>query len=152
MSEFWLRFIPTVPEYVPDETAREAALALLKAYMGGARGVTAEVYGHVEFVTAMGNFERVSCPVCGAMLSVDWWVGAMDAAYSRERGFAHLGVAVPCCGAATSLNDLIYDGPQGFARFVLSAFEPPVTHLSDDQMRELENIVGCPLRAICAHV
>jgi hypothetical protein len=136
---------------VPDATARGRARARFASFVGHAEGVSTEVRERVEFVPAMGNFETVSCPACGTVLDDDWWTRAMDATYG-ERGFADLRVTVPCCGAATSLNDLTYHFPQGFARFVLSAFEPQVSDLEEWQVRELEEIVGCKLRKIWVHV
>jgi hypothetical protein len=151
MSDYYYQLIPTIPAYVPDDGARESARERFASFVGNAAGVTMEVWEHVEFVDCMGNFESVSCPVCGTLLDDDWWIRAMDAAYG-EQGFADLRVTVPCCGAATSLNDLNYHFPQGFARFVLSAFEPHVSDLEDWQVHELEEIVGCKLRKIWVHV
>ena len=107
MSDYYYKLIPTIPDYVPDNVARESARERFEAFVGNAAGVTTEVREHVEFVDCMGNFESVSCPVCGTLLNDDWWEQAMDAAYS-EQGFVDLRVTVPCCGATTSLNDLIY--------------------------------------------
>jgi hypothetical protein len=130
---------------------RVRARARFASFVPEAQRVTAEVREHVEFVPAMGNFETVSCPGCGILLDNDWWVQAMDAAYS-ERGFADLTVTLPCCGAASSLNDLHYYFPQGFARFVLSAFEPNIVDLQDWQVRELEELLGCKLRKVWVHM
>jgi hypothetical protein len=135
MSDYYYQLIPTIPAYVPDDGARESARERFASFVGNAAGVTMEVWEHVEFVDCMGNFESVSCPVCGTLLDDDWWIRAMDAAYG-EQGFADLRVTVPCCGAATSLNDLHYRFPQGFARFILSAFEPHVSDLEDWQLCE----------------
>jgi hypothetical protein len=151
MSEYYYKLIPTIPDYVPDDGAREGARERFEAFVGNAAGVNVEVQEHVEFVDCMGNFESVSCPLCGTLLDDDWWGQAMDAAYG-EHGFVDLRVTVPCCGAATSLNDLMYHFPQGFARFVLSAFEPHVSDLEDWQIHELEEIIGCKLRKIWVHV
>lgn len=151
MSEFHYILIPTIPDYVPGAAAREAAVARLKSFVPDAQQVTAEVTEYVEFVPAMGNFETVSCPACGTILDDGWWVRAMDAAYG-ESGFTDLAVTLPCCGAASSLNDLKYHFPQGFACFVLSAFEPNVSDLEDWQVRELEELLGCTLRKIWVHI
>jgi hypothetical protein len=121
------------------------------SFVPRAEQVIAEVREHVEFVPAMGNLETGSCPVCGTLLDNDWWVQAMDAAYS-ERGFTDLAVTLPCCGAASSLNELQYDFPQGCARFVLSAFEPNIFDLEDGQVRELEQLLGCKLRKVWVHI
>jgi hypothetical protein len=151
MSDYYYQLIPTIPDHVPDDVARKRARERFELFVGNAAGVNVEVREHVEFVPCMGNFESVSCPVCGTRLDDDWWGRAMDAAYG-EQGFGDLRVTVPCCGAATSLNDLIYHFPQGFARFVLSAFEPHVSDLEDWQVHELEEIIGCKLRKIWVHM
>lgn len=78
-----------------------------------------------------------------------WWPDAMDRAHGRH--FADLAVTVPCCGAATSLNDLRYDWPAGFARFVLEATNPGVPELPDAALAELERRLGAPLRVVRAH-
>ena len=151
MSTSYYQLIPTVPDYLPDAAVRERARERFASFVPEAEQVTAEVREHVEFVPAMGNFETVSCPACGTLLDDDWWVGAMDAAYG-DRGFADLEVTLPCCGAASSLNDLQYYFPQGFARFVLSAVEPNIFDLEDGQVHELEGLVGCKLRKVWVHV
>ena len=47
---------------------------------------------------------------------------AMDQAYRFS--FVDLAVSVPCCNAQLSLNDLRYEWPAGFARFILEAQSP----------------------------
>jgi hypothetical protein len=151
MAEYYFKLIPTVPDYVPAAAGRERARERFASFVRDAQEVTAEVSEQVEFVCAMENFETVSCPACGTVLADGWWGQAMDAAYGASR-FSDLRVTVPCCGAATSLNDLIYHWPQGFARFVLSAFEPQVDDVQEWQLRELEDLLGCHLRKIWVHV
>lgn len=151
MSEYYYKLIPTIPDYVPDAAAREQARERFASFVIDAQQVHAQVSKHIEFISAMGNFDAVSCPTCGTMLNAEWWTRAMDAAYG-ESGVVDLRVTVPCCGTATSLNDLHYDFPQGFACFVLSAFEPNISDLEDWQMRELEGLLGCTLRKIWVHV
>ena len=102
----------------------------------------------VEFVDQGGNFEGVYCPVCGADLG-EWWPAAMDRAHAGH--FADLAVTAPCCGAALSLNDLRYEWPAGFARFVLEAMNPGVPDLPATTLAELEQRLGAPLRVIWAH-
>jgi hypothetical protein len=150
MSTYYYLLIPNAPDYVPDAAAGERALERFASFLPEAEEVTAEEGEDVEFVWAGENFETVSCPACGTVLENDWWIRAVDAAYGGSR-FADLRVTTPCCGASTSLNDLQYYFPQGFARFVLSALEPHITDLEDWQVRELEEIVGCKLRKIWVH-
>lgn len=143
MSTDMLRLIPSDPAFVPAPAAQEAARAKLASYVPRAEIVTATVADTAMFVDQGGEWKRVLCPACGAEVDEAWWVRAVDAAHGS--GFANLTARMPCCGATTSLNDLRYDRPAGFARFVLEALNPG-TDLNDGQMRSLEGILGCSLR------
>lgn len=83
MSGTQYKLIPTDPTHVPDAAKREAALLWLNAFTPSAHQVVAEVMEHVMFVSTMGNFERVECPVCGAEVNQGWSADAMDATYTR---------------------------------------------------------------------
>jgi hypothetical protein len=151
LSEFSFKLIPTVSGYLPEAPARADAFEQFTKMVAGARAVQAEVYDHIEFVSAMSNFETVSCPTCGALLEQIWWVAAVDRAYYNNQ-FTDLHVTVPCCGGNASLNDLEYRFPQGFARFILTALEPPMSNLDAGQVHVLEAILGCTLRRIWVHI
>ncbi|MCA1554478.1 MAG: hypothetical protein LC737_08870 [Chloroflexi bacterium] len=84
---------------------------------------TVEIFDQVEFINQGSNFEWVACPVCGSKLDVDWWGEAMNQAY-KTSAFQNLLVQTPCCKAATTLNNLIYHWPAGFARFCISMMNP----------------------------
>jgi hypothetical protein len=58
----------------------------------------------------------------------------------------------PCCGAATSLNDLVYEWPQGFARWALEIMNPGRGFLTDEEIERLARTVGHPLREIRTHI
>ena len=53
------------------------------------------------------------------------------------------------CGAETSLHDLEYDQPAGFARFILEVEDPDGAEDKVD-VEALERIVGCMLRRVVA--
>jgi hypothetical protein len=148
VADDFLRLIPAAPTFMPPLTARQRAEARLRELLSRAEAVRSRATEHVEFVDQGGNVERVSCPECGADLG-NWWPDAMDRAHAHH--FADLAVTVPCCGAATSLNDLRYDWPAGFARFVLEALNPGVPDLPDTALAELEQRLGARLRVVRAH-
>jgi hypothetical protein len=75
--------------------------------------------------------------------------GGMDRVHQFR--FTDLAVVVPCCGAATSLNDLRYDWPIGFARWELIEFGPGRMELTDTEVLELEQAVGHRLRQVRTH-
>jgi hypothetical protein len=148
MSVDFLRLIPTAPQLVPNTAAQQMTLQLLKSFVPQADGVYLSVTDDVEFVDPGSNLERILCPVCLSHLETLWWQQAMDTAYSTR--FNDLMVIVPCCGTVCSLNDLQYEFPAGFARFILEARHPN-TDLDKNQIHLLEQTLGCPLRKIWAH-
>jgi hypothetical protein len=150
MSDSCLRLIPADPHWVPDPAAAEKARRLLASLLPESSQVTLDVRDQVGFVDQGANFESVGCPACGASIDLDWWQGAMDKALDAAGG--DLSVSPPCCGKATSLNDLRYVQPAGFARFTLEAMNPNRSgNLEPAQVKQLESLLGCTLRQIWAH-
>jgi hypothetical protein len=74
----------------------------------------------------------------------------MDHAY-RNR-FVDLATVTPCCSVAISLNELTYDWPAGFAQFELSVHDPNRGWLSDQEMSQLADALGQPVRQILCHM
>lgn len=149
MSENVLQLIPQQPAYVPDEKAVLLAKQFLKSRLSETDEIYAEVSNEIRFIDAGANFGSVSCPVCGAEISDEWWSAAMDEAHKSQ--FINLDVVVPCCSSKANLNHLNYNFPQGFARFVLSAKNPGIPEFDEQSRDELERIVGCKLRVIWTH-
>jgi len=145
MSTCVLRFIPEEPTFVPAEEAVKQA----REQLGRAAGkpAVARVTEGLAFVDPGENLEAVGCPACGSGLELAWWQERMQGASSG--GFSELQVAVPCCGAETSLHDLDYTAPAGFARFVLEVEDPAVDPEAVEG-DELEGTLGCFLRRIVA--
>ena len=140
-----LRLIPLEPQYVPDARAQQLAQEALLSFLPEIQEITAKVAPNIGFVDQGENFERVLCPVCGAELNREWWQAAMAKAYTT--GFIDLAVTLPCCGFENSLNELQYEGPAGFARFILEARNPNAD-VNSAQIRSLEQILGCTLRKL----
>jgi hypothetical protein len=72
----------------------------------------------------------------------------MDSAYKDD--FKDLTVTVPCCGAKTSLNELMYVWPAGFALFSIEVYNPG-KEISDEELDCLERILGTTVKMIWAH-
>lgn len=162
MSSDSIKLIPTVPEYVPDKAAQEESVAFLKGLLlpkpHPSSEITANVTEQVEFVDQGANWERIVCPFCATELAIEWWHDAMDKAW--ERHFAGLTTTTPCCNTKTSLNDIRYEWPAGFARFVIEMYEPfsidldgvyQMLEISPDVLDKLQNTLGCQLRIIWVH-
>jgi hypothetical protein len=148
MSDNWLRLIPTDPGWLPTRAETDTAVNLLRSWLPEAQDVTSRVSDQIEFVDQGANFERVTCPSCGSEVAMDSWSEAVGLAYESE--FTNLSITTACCGQSTSLNDLHYEWPAGFARFVMEA-KNPNGDLSDAQIVELADAIGSSLRRIWAH-
>lgn len=71
---------------------------------------------------------------------------------ASQHAFATLEVVVPCCQTGTTLNDLRYFWPAGFSRFVAEVRNPGRGEmLTGEEIRQLEQILGCELRQVLAH-
>jgi hypothetical protein len=121
----------------------------LSALVPGADSVEVELYDEVTFIDQGANFERLSCAACQADLAMKWWSDQMGRA--GDAGFTNLVVTTPCCGTKTSLNDLIYDWPAGFAQAELSVLNPRRGWLDDAELAHVAIELGHPLKQVMAH-
>jgi hypothetical protein len=149
MGDNYLRVIPTVPAWSPGDAQAAAALQVMQALCPDAH---AEIrrYDEVTFIDQGENFEQVRCPRCATALPVAWWGEAMDHAYQNR--FVDLATVTPCCSVATSLNELTYDWPAGFAQLELSVRDPNRGWLSDREMAQVAGALGQPVRQILCHM
>lgn len=145
MSDSFLKLIPSDPAYVPEQIRHEATLGILRSYFPQADEISIEVNDRIKFIDQGSNFERVICPLCNTELAIPLWQDMMDTAYKTQ--FSDLVVKMPCCGQACSLNDLRYEWPAGFAKFVLEVMNPN-SDLTAAQIHHLELVLGCALRKL----
>lgn len=111
--------------------------------------------GQVRFYDSGEGFARISCPVCAAVIAenpknMSWFVEQIDRLWTKEAGFVSLEAVVPCCQTSASLNDLIYEAPQGFASWSMSAHGARQWDLADWEQHELEAALGHPVRLVYA--
>jgi hypothetical protein len=149
MSDNWLQFVPTDPTYRPSLDAAQAARSLLVAMAPRSDEVNVKFLDKIEFFHPGSNWSGVKCNACGADAE-SWWKKAM--ATAARNNFKALSVTAPCCGAHTSLNDLTYVWPAGFASFAIEAMNPNIDDLSDLHQKELATCLGCDLRKIWMHI
>ncbi|WP_116451778.1 hypothetical protein [Blastococcus litoris] len=150
MSDIRLHLVPTDPQWTAGALRVRRALRALRALVPDAEDVRAERHAEVVFVDAGGNTERIECPGCGDTLPEDWWAERMSSA--SEQAFRDLAVRTPCCGTVTSLNDLRYVWPAGFARLALTAHWPARDWLSADERDRVAVALGHPVREIRSRV
>ena len=151
MSDGWVRIIPEEPAFVPEQMNQDRALAYFRVLAPSAEEISASTAEHIVFRDCGGNFERVSCPSCGAELDMADWRELMDADYGED-GFALRKHEMVCCGAQHTLHELRYEFQQGFGRFEMSAMNPNLDELSESQRREFEHLLGCQVRVIYQHL
>lgn len=151
MSDNWIALIPKDPRHVPDAVRQIRARDRFAEIAPAADEIEITVSEHIEFFDCGVNLERIRCPSCNAEISTEWWQDRMDDDYV-DGGFRLAEYSTPCCGARHSLDQFLYEWPQGFARFAIDAMNPNIGKLSDEQEAEFEEILGAPLRVIYQHI
>ena len=68
-----------------------------------------------------------------------------------DNGFGPLDVVAPCCDAVTTLNDLKYHWPQGFASWSITVKNSNRGQLDDAERAHIESALGHPVRLVYAH-
>jgi hypothetical protein len=118
------------------------------------------VYDRIQFIDQGENIEAVVCPACKKRSHLEhfkendpvvaWWYDLSDA--MCETDVETLTTGMPCCGAKVRIMELEFDWPAGFARFELSVMNPNSgDNLTETQIGDLEQILGCPLRQVRSH-
>lgn len=148
MSVNILKLIPSSPTYVPSEDAIDKAYTMLIESLTSIQNIKVTVSENTRFIDPGVNWERVVCPNCRTVIKPSWWEQAMDKAY--ESGFSNLAIITPCCGVETSLNELQYEWPAGFARFSIEILNLEFG-ITQSKLQELEIILDCSLKKIWAH-
>jgi hypothetical protein len=149
MSVNLLRLVPTDPAWVPDDLHQERGVKALRTLCPIAEETSVATTEDIRFIDAGSNFKTIRCPSCLTEITYSWWQAGMDAAW--KSAFKDLHIELPCCGYRTTLNDLDYEWPQGFARWVLTAVSPGRLELSNDELVVMVEAVGHDLRQIWAH-
>jgi hypothetical protein len=141
--------IPVDPLAKPPQERIDAAFSLLQELRPD--GEPELHVGDVpEFFYAGENAGSIFCPFCETVLEYDWWSNALNRWYeSKDRRV--LSIETPCCHRPTSLNDLDYDGPEGFACVGMELMNPGYD-LEPDERRQVEAALGLPVRIIWRYI
>jgi len=151
MSDNWIILIPDDPNCVPDGARQTETRKRFSEIAPDADEIEAKVSGRVKFFDCGANLERIVCPSCSAEISCDWWQDRLDDDFSND-GFKLAQYSSPCCQTAHTLHELIYEWPQGFGRFSIEAMNPNIGELDGQRKKELEDLLGMPLRVIYQHL
>jgi hypothetical protein len=149
MSDTWVRLVPKNKEYIPNSLDQAKAIAHFWQAISDCEGVESESFNTLQFFDA-GASGNAYCPNCGEALDNDDWNTWLEEDEDVTQGFKFEMKTLPCCGQAYTLGDLEYDLEQGFGRFCLEALV--TAPLTINQVTELEEILGCPLRVIYQHL
>jgi hypothetical protein len=156
MSDTILSVIPTDPRWQPEaaraERARSVVAGLLTMERVGFGFDEIKVTWHeqIALVDCGENIQRITCPHCAAEIDTQWWSDLLEE--RCEIGFGDLTATLPCCRRSTSLTDLDYDWPCGFARFEIEVWNPDRGWFTDDELSSIAQAIGHPVRQIMAHI
>jgi len=148
MFDSILKLIPSSHIYVPKEYSKQRAIASVDVLFPLADSIHFKQSDNPEFVDPGINLERIICPNCSTVIDETWWKEAIDKAYNNK--FMDLSIVVPCCNSKTSLNELKYEWPAGFAKFSIEILNP-IRDISDEELHDIETILKTKLRKIWGH-
>lgn len=148
MSDSFVKIIPVNHDYLISNDIVNDVLEYLKTNVKS-DSINAYIYDHPAFIDCGSNLDKIQCPLCNKNISFDWWGISMDKAYENE--FNNLVIQLPCCGNKSSLKDLIYHFPCGFACFEFVLLNPK-TELSVNIIKVLEKLLKMPIRIIRSHI
>jgi hypothetical protein len=149
MSDNYLKLIPEDPHYVASATALAGVKFLLEHYCPKAQLITIELRKRVVFFDAGGNLEAVYCPFCGSV-QTDWFFRTTSE-LDKRNNLEDMAIAMPCCSRATTLNDLRFVFPAGFARCAVEVLNPDREWLTEEELGPVAKAMGCNVRQIFAH-
>ncbi|MBI5366821.1 MAG: hypothetical protein HZA54_07270 [Planctomycetes bacterium] len=143
MTASRLIIVPADPDFVPEPATLGALRAALAAYAAPA-AIHVAIHSHPVFIDP-GGVGEIVCPLCRELIPDAWWRSALSRAAAGHHH--HLLIRTPCCNAHSTLNDLIYEYPARFARFVAEVANP-TRPPSDEETLQLQELLGCPIRYV----
>ena len=146
MADIITKIIPVKYDYVADGEQIQAATVYIKEIVPDCQ-IEAEIFETTQFVDCGGELEEIKCPDCGEDISFDWWGEVMETAAEKE--FSDLSVKLPCCGRDSSLNDLEYYLPCGYARMEITIANQE-RKFSEKELDKIGELLGEKVRLILA--
>ncbi len=146
MSDYMIKIIPLNPYVHIDIQKIQQAVDFLKMSF---EDVSVEAHETPAFVDCGENLEKIICPSCGTEMDFDWWQESMSAAYAKD--FMSLEIETPCCHRVSSLNELEYHFPCGFACVEIDILNP-VTEPDEECLAAVQSSLGEKLRVIRSHI
>jgi hypothetical protein len=156
MSDTILSVIPTDPRWQPEPARAEHARALVAGLLSmerrGFDKLKVTWHEQVAVVDCGENIQRIICPHCAAEIATQWWHDLLEEHAVGGFGFDDQTATLPCCGRSTSLTDLDYDRPCGFARFEIEIWNPDRDPFTADELASIAQAIGHPVRQITANI
>lgn len=148
MSEHFIALVPNDPHARPSRDKLERLKTTL-AQICKTHDARIKDYGtRLQFIDCGKNFQYILCPDCKAQVDMEWWGKRMDHAWDDDDGFHMCGLEMPCCGATTRLDTLVYDPPQRFSTWFVSARDSGHGKLTETELAALEKGAGLPILSI----
>ncbi len=132
------------PLAMPPEERRIAAFNLLCELRPEGWNEELLVSDTPVFFSGVEAAGSVYCPFCGT--EIDDWL-SRELCRLEESDPSMLTTVTPCCNRQTSLNDLDYDGEQGFGCVAIELWNPG-DDLEPAELQQLEAALGVPVRVI----
>lgn len=137
------KIIPKNPDYtVSQERLIEIENYLKKNYP--TKEIKVEQHDTIQFIDCGENFERVICGHCYDTIDIELWQEWMTKSY--ETGFKDRNIKMQCCVDTSTLDKLIYEQPQGFAKLIIEIYDMTDDEMSKQTFANLQDFkIGAPI-------
>jgi hypothetical protein len=139
--------IPTNPDY----TVSKELLIEIEQYLNKnlpTRDYKVEQYDTIQFIDCGESFEKVTCNHCLQTINIELWQDWMTKSF--ETGFINRTIKMQCCAKISTLDKLLYEQPQGFAKFIIKIDNMPNDQISTDTFANIQDKIGVPIWIIRA--
>jgi hypothetical protein len=151
MSDDYIKLVPKDPFLRPSDSSLTQVADWMEQLSLSLEAIEISSDPKPQFHDAGSNWETTYCPVCRKEIQTDWWQDRMEEDYDGE-GFKLASYATPCCGTLLTLNDLDYDMDQAFGVATVVGQNLNLGHLSSEQIKDAERLMGTPLTIVYCHL
>jgi hypothetical protein len=151
MSDNILILIPDDYNFIPNDSQQKSIKDILFNIINDTDNIKLNITDKIIFHDCGENFEQIICPSCSAEISMDWFGEHMNKDYN-EGGFLMDTYTTSCCGIAITLQDLVFKGVQGFAKFTIEIWNTEYDNLIIREIDKFEKILDTKLRIISRRI
>ncbi len=149
MSDNTTKIIPKEANQIPHPSKVRECVQMLSTLLSLEKTPKVTEFDTLIFHDCGQNFENIICPNCNSKIDFDSWHEWMG--IFTENPITLKSFTLPCCNTICDLNNLIYEEPQGFSKFVIELYDSDFESVID-KLSVIQEKLDCEIRLISSHI